>query len=195
MQIFGAVLMVLGPVLAAVLAVAVPVLLGVMVYDAVTSRRNARPNELSEESAIHAWTEATARRIQLERGIARAFVILGGVFWGIAAFAGLFSFQETGARAALMAAAVPLGAALVTLVIGWYWERVAAALLVAASATVVYWGVVTQFELGVWILLTIFLIGPMLTAAVLFWLARQEYIALELHLARPELAMATVKRF
>jgi len=185
MQILGAVLMVLGPVLAAVLAVAVPVLFGIMAYDVIASRRAQR----AEGGAVEpAWAEAAERRIQLERGFARAFVILGGAFWGVAAFAGLFSFRETGAREALLAAAVPLFAALVTLVIGWYWERVAAVMLTLASGVVVYWGVVTQFELGVWMLITIFLIGPMLTAAVLFWLARQEHIALEFKLAHPELA-------
>jgi len=186
--------MVLGPLLAAVLAVAIPILAGVMLYDVVVSRRDRV--RASAGSVEKAWTEAIQRRIQLERGIARAFVILGGVFWGIAAFAGLFSFRESGAQAALMAAAVPLFASLVTLVIGWYWERVAAVMLTVASAAVVYWGVITQFEIGVWILLTIFLIGPMLTAAVLFWLARQEYKALEFKLAsNPELAVATARRY
>jgi hypothetical protein len=91
-----------------------------------------------------------------------------------------------------MAALVPLVAIAATLIIGWYYERVAAALLVLASMGVVAWGVIYQFEIGVWGIMAVFLMGPMLTAATLFWLARRDQDALELALSLhpevPELA-------
>ena len=187
--------MVLGVVLAAVLVIAVPALLGYMAYDTVKSTPRKRvSSEATEVDPVRGSLEAAGRRIQVERAVARAFVIFGGAFWGVATFAGLYTFRETGWEAAAIAAAVPLFASLVTLVIGWYAERVTSALLAIASAAVIYWGVSIGFEPGVWMLMTIALIGPMVTASVLFWMARGEHKALELRLESPELAMATVER-
>ena len=187
--------MVLGVVLAAVLIIAVPALLGYMAYDTVKSTPGGRVSTPeADPDPVRESLEAAGRRIKVERGVARTFVIFGGAFWGVATFAGLYTFRETGWEAAAIAAAAPLFAALVTLVIGWYAERVASAMLVLASAAVIYWGASVGFEPGVWMLMTIALIGPMLTASVLFWMARGEHKALELRLESPELAMATVER-
>jgi len=122
-------------------------------------------------------------------------VIAGGLFWAIATFAGLNTFRETGVAYAMLGAFLPLAATLATLVVGWYFERITAALLVLASFAVVIWGVVAAFELGVWIIVAVALIGPMVTAAVLFWLARRDQEALELSLATPgELIPLTAQR-
>lgn len=188
----AAVLMVLGPLLTLVLMIAVPVLFGIMARDLYTARKK-RLAAVPSEQELSEWSEAAQRRIQVERGVARAFVIAGGLFWAIAAFAGLYSYRQTGAASAFLAAAAPLGASALVLVIGWYWERIAAIVLAAASVGVVYWGVAAQFELGVWLLMTIVLIGPMMTAAVLFWMARTELKALEFRLANAELAFANVQ--
>jgi len=188
----GIILMALGPILAAILLFAVPILLGVMVWDMVKSRRSA-PAPAEVDEIDQSWVDAISRRIQIERGVARAFVILGGVFWGLAAFAGYYSYQETGIKAAFLAASIPLMAAVVTLLVGWYSERAAALMLTAASIAVVYYGVIAQFEVGVWILMTLALVGPMMTAAVLFWAARQELRTLEIGLARLEPAYTTAQ--
>lgn len=180
--VVGATLLILGIVAAGLFVLAVPALLGAMAYDVVETRK--------EEPVV---VEDTRMRIAVERGVARAFVIAGGVFWSIATFAGLFSFEKTGAPYALLAAFLPLAATVATLVVGWYYERVAAALLALASAAVAAYGVIYQFELGVWIIMLLFAIGPMLTASVLFWLARRDHEALELALslqAEPALATA-----
>ncbi len=87
----------------------------------------------------------------------------------------------------------PLAATIATLIVGWYYERVAAALLALASVAVVAYGVIYQFELGVWVIMGLFAVGPMLTASVLFWLARRDQEALELALslqAEPAMAVA-----
>jgi hypothetical protein len=182
MNIAGAALMAIGPILAVILVVAVPVVLGMMIYDVVADRRTR--SAVAAGALPSDWSDKARLRIQWERGAARAFVILGGVFWGLAAFAGYYAYQQTGVQAAFLAASVPLMLALATLLVGWKWERAASVLLVLASAGVVYWGIANQFELGVWTLVTIALIGPMMTAAVLFWLARQEHRALEFKLAQ-----------
>ncbi len=170
--IFVAVLTIGGLLGAVAATIAIPVLIGLMAYDAYESR------DLSPVQPADA-----EHRIQLERGFARAFVVAGGLFWAVATFAGLYTFGQTGVAYAMLGAFFPLVATLATLVVGWYYERVTAALLVLASFAAVVWGVSASFELGVWILVVVALIGPMMTAATLFWMARREQEALELSLA------------
>jgi hypothetical protein len=128
---------------------------------------------------MDAHIETHSNRMNMDRIFARAFVIAGGIFWAITSFAGLYSFVRAGASVALLAAFYVFAATGATLVIGWFYERVAAALLVLGSAAVVVWGVMASWELGVWILMGIFLLAPMLTAAVLFVLARREQTVVE----------------
>jgi hypothetical protein len=181
--ILVAVLIIGGLVSAVVVTIGIPVLVGLMAYDVFESRDLA-------PAAVPADAE---HRIQLERGFARGFVIAGGLFWAVATFAGLHIFGDTGVAAAMLGAFFPLVATLATLVIGWYYERFAAVLLVVASFAAVVWGVSASFEMGVWIIMTIALIGPMMTAATLFWMARREQEALEFSLAaRGELELASI---
>jgi hypothetical protein len=192
--VIAAVLVIGGLGAAALFALGVPALLGLMAYDAASHRKEPVVRTISEED--QAWLrskESAEGRISLERGIARAFVILGGAFWGIAVFAGLYSYRQSGMVWSLLGAFVPFVATLATLILGWYYERVTAALLTLASVGVIVWGVAYGFEAGVWMLVTIALIGPMLTAAVLFWMARREQKALEVMVAsRAELIPATI---
>ena len=170
--------------------VGVPLAFGVMAYDIIQSRKHAVV-PVAEKAA----TGDNVMRITVERGVARAFVILGGVFWSIATFAGMYSFGTSGTGEAVMGAAVPLAAVLATLVLGWYYERFTAALLLLASLAVIAWGIIYQFEAGVWGIMTFALIGPMLTASALFWLARREQEAYERATAlKPELAFAFAAR-
>lgn len=178
--ILTAVLVISGLAGALVTAVGVPVLFGMMVWDLVKSPQNAAPR-----------TSDAEQRISLERGIARGFVIAGGAFWTVASFAGANTFQRTGMSAALLGAFIPLVATAATLIVGWYFERMTSVLLAVASVAVVAWGVMAGFEAGVWAIVTVALIGPMMTASVLFWLARREQDAFELSLVaqrEPEFA-------
>ena len=176
----AAVLVIAGLVGAVAVVITVPFLFGLVAYDVMDSRRK---NPVSVQDA--------KLRIATERWTARAFVIGGGAFWSIAAFAGLYSFRETGMMYAVLTALIPLAAVAVTLVVGWFYERIAAALLMLASFAVVGYGVIHQFELGVWIIMGFFLIGPMMTSSALFWMARRDQEAFELALRlNPELAPA-----
>ncbi len=182
--ILTAVLIIVGVVGAVVLLIGIPALFAVMAYDTIKAPRPVRTEERDATTVI-----------AVERGVARAFVLLGGAFWSIAAFAGLYNFQATGAQAALIAAAIPLVACAVTLIVGWYYERFTAALLAVASFAVIAWGVVYGFETGVWVLMGLSLIGPMATAGTLFWMARNEQEAYETVTAtRPELAFVFAAR-
>lgn len=121
--------------------------------------------------------ETHSTRASVERLFARGFVIAGGLFWIIASFAALWAYEGRGASVALLAAFYPFAAAAAALAIGWYFERTAAVLLALGSLAVIVWGVVANWEMGVWVLMMIFMVGPMLTAAFLYSLARREQTA------------------
>jgi len=184
MSILFAGVLIVGSLLGAVaLIVGIPAIVALVAYDGLEARK-AAPNVST--AAAKAVAE---ERISLERGVARAFVVAGGVFWAVALGAGAYATRGTGMGTVLLVAFYPLVATVATLVIGWYYERAAAALLVLGSLAVVAWGVIYQFEIGVWTLMVFALIGPMMTAATLFWLARRDQEAFELALASaPELA-------
>ncbi|MRS13091.1 MAG: hypothetical protein EG823_08485 [Actinobacteria bacterium] len=181
MELAFALFLTLGAVIAfAAVIVGIPLVLGLMAWDVAQDRKQ---RAFAVEDA-HA-------HIAVERGVARAFVIVGGLFWSLAIFADVYSRGQGGAGEAALSAILPFGACLVTLVIGWYWERITAAALMLASVAVVAWGVVYAFDAKTWVIMTVMLIGPMVTASVLFWLARREQEAYEYATAlRPQLAFA-----
>jgi len=181
MSILFASVLIIGALLGAVaLIIGIPAVIALMAYDGLEARK-AAPSVVKEKALAE-------ERISLERGIARAFVVAGGVFWAVALGAGAYATRGTAMGTVLLVAFYPLVATVATLVIGWYYERAASALLVLASLAVVAWGVIYQFEIGVWTLMVFALIGPMMTAAVLFWMARRDQEAFELALAAsPEL--------
>jgi hypothetical protein len=133
---------------------------------------------------MDAHIETHSNRMNMDRLFARAFVVAGGIFWMTASFASLYSFVKAGAPVALLAAFYVFAATGATLAIGWFYERTAAALLVLGSLAVVVWGAVVGWEVGVWILMALFLVAPMLTAATLFAMARREEVVVEHALAR-----------
>lgn len=181
---FAAFLTIVTAVSAAALVIGVPFAFSLMAYDIVQSRK-ARVFEV----------ESAPAHIAIERGVARAFVILGAAFWSVATFVELYSAGGSGAGEAALTALIPLGASLVTLVVGWYWERLTAAALMLGAIGVVAYGVVYGFGGQTWMILTAMLIGPMVTASVLFWLARREQEAYERATAlSPQLAFAFAAR-
>jgi hypothetical protein len=149
-------------------AIAVPLFFVYMAYDRIEARR-----------ALPVEAKAAHRRVTVERGTARAFVVAGGVFWSVASLAGLYTLHVTGMNDGFVTAFFPLVACAATLVVGWYYERVAAAALLLASVAMVAYGLIYQFDAGAWLLVTFALIGPMMTASVLFWTARVDQEAFE----------------
>jgi nitrate/TMAO reductase-like tetraheme cytochrome c subunit len=105
------------------------------------------------------------------RVAARGFVVAGGVFWVVAAFSGPYVFNYTSLADSLRTAMWPFLATVVTLVIGWTHERLASTLLFGASTALLVWGFLSEWELGVWILMAFVLFSPILLAAILFLFA------------------------
>ena len=115
--------------------------------------------------------ERTADAENLMRLLARVSVGAGGMFWIVAAFAGPFVFENTNLADSIQTALWPFMATVAILAIGWFYEHLAAVLLSAASAAVLVWGVIYDWEPGVWFVMVVVLMAPMMIAAVLFLFA------------------------
>jgi hypothetical protein len=182
--VIAAVLMLGGPILFLVVVVGAVALMGLLAYDLIQARR-AEPVLSYAEKVRRAkirHEEAAVTRMYIERGVARGFVVLGAAFWGVSTLAASL-WYERGMEALLFIALIPFLMNLASLIIGWRFERFASLMLTATAFGATYWAAVHNFELGVWMLFILLLIGPMLTAAVLFWLARQGEIDLAARLA------------
>ena len=181
----AAVLVFGGPIMLAVLAVAVMALAGLVTFDVITSRRlQPAPARATAPSR-----ESVETRISMERIIARTFVIVGGAFWGISFLAAALWYQR-GLESMFFVALAPFLLNMAALVLGWRWERTASITLALTAAAAVAWGVAMGFEAGVWGLFILLLIGPTMTASVLFWMARRGEVAMELQFAtQPEPAL------
>jgi hypothetical protein len=191
--IMAGVLLVAGPVLLVLFGVAIMSVVGLVTYDLVSERLNAPI--LSPAHRADREHDKAETRIHLERGVARAFVILGAAFWGVCALAVAVWYQR-GMETLLFIVAVPFLMNIASLIIGWRMERFASVMLAATAGATMWWAAAHSFETGVWLLSVLLLIGPMLTASVLFWLARQGEVELALRLAvnQPELATVTAEQ-
>ncbi len=113
-------------------------------------------------------------RMNVQRIFARGFVIVGGLFWAFAAF-----FQPYGNRTIPILTSVGYSVAVLVLtiavfLIGWFYEYLAAALLLVGAAGIIVYGIIGNWDVvGVWGPLAMLLIGPMIVAGLLFLLAAQ----------------------
>lgn len=117
-------------------------------------------------------------RMNVQRLLARAFVIAGGLIWTVMLFASEtaakytdFTYTLEEVVAAAGTAFLPFAIAVLVFVVGLFYEKLAALLLVIASIGVVAWGVIASWTGPLWVIMAIVLIGPMLLAALLFFLA------------------------
>jgi hypothetical protein len=187
------VLVIGGPLLAVVFVVGVIALIGMLGFDAVASRRTAPALTAAEAGQrLHvSEQEHAVTRMYLERGVARAFVMLGGVFWGICLIAVAVWFRP-GMERLLYIVLLPVLMNVACLIVGWYWERTASVMLAVAAGLAAWWGLANGFEPTILIML---IIGPMLTASVLFWLARRGEAKLAIRVAaEPTLTPAQIDR-
>ncbi|MFU8891104.1 MAG: hypothetical protein ACNA76_05515 [Anaerosomatales bacterium] len=117
-------------------------------------------------------------RMNVERLFARVFVVTGGLLWAVMLFASetaakytnfTYTFDEV--VTAMGSALLPLAATVLVFVIGLFYEKLTALILVLGAAGVVVWGVIAGWTAPLWVVMGIALIGPMLLAALLFLLA------------------------
>jgi hypothetical protein len=121
----------------------------------------------------------------VERIIARGFVVLGGLFWTLAFFAAntkasyanfIYTLPEV--ERAVMYALVPLALTIGVFVLGLFYERLTGAVLVLVAAAMLLYGVFAHLgEVVLWITAVAVLVGPTIAAAILYFFAArtQEY--------------------
>ena len=119
-------------------------------------------------------------RMNTERLIARAFVIVGGLFWIVMYFGANTKqhyadlvYSAADIEKAIPSALMPLAVTIVVFVLGLFYERLTAVLLLALAAGIVlYGGVIAQWSgTGLWMTILTFVVAPMVIAALLYWLA------------------------
>ncbi len=110
-------------------------------------------------------------RMNVERIIARLFVISGGAFWAVAAMNADFVYNDKPLAESVGSAMLPLGIAAAALVLGWFFETLGGLFLFAGAAAVGVWGFVAEWEQGVWLVNATVLIAPMIVAGAMYLLA------------------------
>jgi len=110
-------------------------------------------------------------RMNIQRLVARLFVVAGGVFWVAAAFGASFSYQGKSVVDSVGTALIPLAITVIALLLGWFFEVLDAVLLFVAAAVVIVWGVISGWEAGVWSIMIVVLVVPMIISGALFLLA------------------------
>lgn len=109
--------------------------------------------------------------MNVQRILARGFLIVGALFWGSAAYGAKWAYQGAPFTEALAYGLLYAGAILAVLVIGMFYENLAAVILAVGSVAIILIGVFSGWEAGVWGVMTFFFILPLVVAAVLFALA------------------------
>lgn len=114
------------------------------------------------------------------RILARGFVLVGGAFWTIMFFAvntnasySNFVYTLPEIQQAVMYALIPLVLAIGVFVLGFFYERVAGLVLLAAAVAMLVWGLVFNLDtgIGVWLSAFIVLVLPTAVSGVLYLLA------------------------
>ncbi len=124
-------------------------------------------------------------RMNIERLIARAFVLLGGLFWFVAALGAATRYLEDG-EAVLNQAWILLGVTVLVFVLSLFFEVLVAVILFVAAVVFIAMAFVVPGiarETGTIALWLLFTAAPALVAAVLFLLAARMQNVCELDVA------------
>ena len=113
-----------------------------------------------------------SERMNAQRMIARAMLIIGGLFWIFPAFGAQYAYKgATLGEAVTYALPFVLGIAFL-FVVAMFYEYIAALMLVVGVVGLVGYLLITgPYELGTWLIAMIFLAAPMLLAASMFYFA------------------------
>ena len=127
-----------------------------------------------------------SERMNVERLLARAFTILGAVFWVVMIVAAstkqhyaLMEYSGADILNAAETAVLPLLLAIAVFVLGLFYERLTALVLLLVAVAVAAYGLLAGWETGVWMYVMLVVVAPVLIAALLYWLAgRMQQICL-----------------
>ncbi len=119
-----------------------------------------------------------------ERIAARLFVGLGGLVWVVLAIGSSIVYPSGRPVLDQYGPILVLLLAVAALLVGWFFENVAAALLLVGAIATVAWGVMAGWEPGVWGLMGLFLIAPEVISGVLFLASARMQVLCEEQMAR-----------
>jgi len=108
-----------------------------------------------------------------ERIAARLFLGMGGLAWVVITVGSAFVYPSTVGLARFYPALLVFALVVVAFLTGLFYENLAAAMLFAGAAATIVWGSLTGWEIGVWGLMSFFLIAPEIVAGLLFLMAAQ----------------------
>jgi hypothetical protein len=105
------------------------------------------------------------------RLFARIFVIVGGLFWIFMVWGAAWAYQGAPFTEALSGALIYAVGIAAIFVVGLFYENVASVILAVGAVAIVVYGVIGQWEAGVWATVFFFFILPMLIASALYAMA------------------------
>jgi len=106
-----------------------------------------------------------------QRIMARAFVLVGGLFWVFMSWGASWAYQGAPLTDALGGALIYAALIAVIFILGLFYEYLTALILLVGAAGIVVYGIIGGWETGVWATVFFFFILPMLIAAALYSLA------------------------
>lgn len=106
-----------------------------------------------------------------QRLIARIMLVIGGLFWIYMAFGAQYAYKGVPIQEAVTYA-LPFVAGIAFLfIVAMFFEYVAALMLAIGIVGLIGFGIISSWEVGVWVTALFFLALPMALAALLFVLA------------------------
>lgn len=117
--------------------------------------------------------------MNVQRVLARTFVVVGGLFWVVMLFAArtqasyadfVYGTQEVFGQA-VPSALIPLGITVAVFILSMFYETLTGWLLLAGGVGVLVWGVFEQWESVMWGTMFLLYAGPMFLTGALFLLA------------------------
>jgi len=106
-----------------------------------------------------------------QRILARAFVLVGGLFWVFMSWGAAWAYQGAPLTEALGGALIYAAVIAVIFILGMFYEYLTALILLIGAGALVVYGIIGGWEVGVWATVFFFFILPMLIAALLYFLA------------------------
>jgi len=110
-------------------------------------------------------------QMNAQRIFARAFVVVGGLFWVFMAWGKAWAYEGAPLTEALGGALIYAAVIAAIFLLGMFYENLAALVLAVGAVAIVVFGIVIGWETGVWATVFFFFILPMLIAAALYFLA------------------------
>jgi len=120
----------------------------------------------------------STERVNVSRLAARILIVLGGLVWAVMFFAQstperysnlTYTFKDV--ISAGIAAIIPLVITIGVFVLCMYFEKLAAVVLFAVAAAVVVFGLITGWEMLLWVSVLVAFVAPTVVSAALLLLA------------------------